>query len=245
MTEPAETNEAQNPLTKPKFIISAVVVALLVALGIIFALTPKGTETIASPAGTSAPATTGGPVNAPAEPSVCGLPDGDQSKPVTPPSNTKWELVGKFAVPTSPQGFGPGNTTEDGVRTCFAHSPNGALYAGVNMITLGSSGRGDLLAKYLIADGPERDKMLREETAAPPQTSETAAFQVSGFKIVDYSNNRAVVEYGLTTANGSSGSVSVVMQWQNGDWKWVVPPAGQSQVQQLSDLSGFIPWAGV
>ena len=41
MTEPT-VNEDQNPLTKPKFIISAVVVAIIVALGIILALLPKG-----------------------------------------------------------------------------------------------------------------------------------------------------------------------------------------------------------
>ena len=40
MTEPT-VNEDQNPLTKPKFIISAVVVAIIVALGIILALLPK------------------------------------------------------------------------------------------------------------------------------------------------------------------------------------------------------------
>jgi hypothetical protein len=241
MTEQAETNEAQNPLTKPKFIISAVVVALLVALGIILALLPKGSgEADPAPMASITSAATAQP-SAASDVSVCGLPDGSQSKPVTAPADTKWELVGKFAAPTSPKQYGPGRTA-DGLRTCFAHSPTGALYAGTNMIILGSSGRVDLLAQHLVAEGPERDKMLAQPATNAPQT---APFQLAGFKVVDYSGDRAVIEYGVTTANGSVGSFPIAMQWQAGDWKWVPPATGQPEAKQLADLNGFIRWAGV
>lgn len=242
MTETAETNEDQNPLTKPKFIISAVVVALIVALGIILALLPKGGGN-ADPAPTAD--NTGSATTQPitsAAGSVCGLPDGNQSKPVSAPADTKWELVGKFAAPTSPKQYGPGQTAANGLRTCFAHSPTGALYAGTNIIILGSSGRGDLLAQHLVVEGPERDKMLAQAATTAPQT---APFQLAGFKVVDYSGDRAVIEYGVTTANGSVGSFPIAMQWQAGDWKWVPPATGQPEAKQLSDLNGFIRWAGV
>ncbi|WP_395405699.1 hypothetical protein ACHMXB_22425 (plasmid) [Arthrobacter sp. UC242_113] len=241
MTEPT-VNEDQNPLTKPKFIISAVVVAIIVALGIILALLPKGGETpTAEPSNSgSTPASTQPSGSAAA--SVCGLPSGNQAKPATTPTDTKWELVGKIAAPTSPTKFGPGKTEANGLRSCFAHSPTGALYAGANMIVLGSSGRPDLLAQYLVAEGPERDKMLSE----PPTSAPTAApFQIAGYKVVDYTGDRAVIEYGLTAANGSVGSVPVAMQWQGGDWKWVLPATGMAEARQLSDLNGFINWAGV
>jgi hypothetical protein len=35
------------------------------------------------------------------------------------------------------------------------------------------------------------------------------------------------------------------MQWQGGDWKWVLPATGAAEARQLSDLNGFITWAGV
>lgn len=247
MTEPAETNEAQNPLTKPKFIISAVVVALLVALGLIFALTPRegGTATPTT-APNNSPSATSSQSSTSSSASVCGLPAGDQSKPAGPPADTKWELVGKFAAPTSPQQYGPGQTAANGLRSCFAHSPTGALYAGSNLIILGSSGRSGILAQHLVAEGPERNEMLNAaDTATPPQTSGPAPFQLAGFKITDYTGDRAVIDYGVTAANGSVGSFSIVMQWQDGDWKWAPPTTGHPESRQLSDLNGFISWAGV
>ena len=240
MTEPT-VNEDQNPLTKPKFIISAVVVALIVALGIILALLPRGGGSpTAEPSNPGSTTTSTQPIEAAA--SVCGLPSGDQAKPATTPTATKWELVGKIAAPTSPTQYGPGKTEANGLRSCFAHSPTGALFAGANMIVLGSSGRPDLLAQHLVVEGPERDKMLAEPPTSAPTT---APFQIAGYKIVDYAGDRAVIEYGLKAANGSVGSVPVAMQWQGGDWKWVLPATGMTEARQLSDLNGFISWAGV
>ncbi|MFF2317784.1 hypothetical protein ACFVTE_16120 [Arthrobacter sp. NPDC058097] len=241
MTEPT-MNEDQNPLTKPKFIISAVVVAIIAALGIILALLPKGGGNPAAEPSNSGSPTASTQPSQEAAASICGLPSGDQAKPATAPADTKWELVGKIAAPTSPTQFGPGKTEANGLRSCFAHSPTGALYAGANMIVLGSSGRPDLLAQYLVAEGPERDKMLSEPPTSAPTT---APFQIAGYKVVDYTGDRAVIEYGLTAANGSVGSVPVAVQWQGGDWKWVLPASGMAEARQLSDLNGFISWAGV
>jgi hypothetical protein len=241
MTEPT-VNEDQNPLNKPKFIISAVVVAIIVALGIILALVPRGGGTASPEPTTTSTSTSSGQPTASSAASICGLPSGDQAKPATAPADTKWELVGKIAAPTSPTQFGPGKTEANGLRSCFAHSPSGALYAGANMIVLGSSGRPDLLAQHLVVEGPERDKMLSEPPTSAPTT---APFQIAGYKVVDYTGDRAVIEYGLTAANGSVGSVPVAMQWQGGDWKWVLPATGMAEARQLSDLNGFISWAGV
>lgn len=242
MTEPIETNEDQNPLTKPKFIISAAVVAIIAALGIILALLPKGSGNAEPiPPASSTSSASSEPSDSSAA-SICGLPEGNQDKPVAAPAGTTWELVGKFAAPASPKQFGPGLTTSDGFRSCFAHSPTGALYAGINMIIMGSSGRSDLLAEHLVVEGQERDKMLQESVT---QTPETAPFQLAGYKVIDYSDDRAVIEYGVTTENGSVGSFPIAMQWQEGDWKWVPPATGQPEAKQLPDLDGFIPWAGV
>ncbi|QOT19807.1 hypothetical protein [Paenarthrobacter sp. YJN-5] len=241
MTEPT-VNEDQNPLTKPKFIIAAVVVAIIIALGVILALIPKGSGSpTADPSTTAANTPSAQPSDTSAA-SICGLPAGNQAKPATTPTDTKWELIGKIAAPTAPKQYGPGKTAADGLRSCFAHSPTGALYAGANLIILGSSGRPNILAQHLVVDGPQRDKMLAApETSAPT----TAPFQLVGYKILDYTGDRAVVEYGIKTANGSVGSVPVAMQWQDGDWKWVLPATGQPETRQLTDLSGFIDWAGV
>ena len=242
MTDPT-VNEEQSPLTKPKFIISAVVVAIIVALGIILALVPKGGGT-PSPGPTNAgPSTGSSQTSATTAASVCGLPSGDQTKPATEPADTKWELVGKIAAPTSPKRFGPGKTESNGLRSCFAHSPTGALFAGANVVILSSSGRNDLVLQHLTVDSPERDKMLQSPAAA--NNSGSPSFQLAGFKVTDYSGDRAVIEYGFKVSNGTFGSLPVVLQWADGDWKAVPPASGQPEGKQLADLSGFIPWAGV
>jgi hypothetical protein len=240
MTEPT-VNEDQSPLTKPKFIISAVVVAIIVALGIILALLPKGGGT-ASPKPDSTSTSTSNQPTATSGTSVCGLPSGDQAKPATTPADTKWELVGKIAAPTSPTQFGPGKTEANGLRSCFAHSPTGALYAAANMTALSSAGKAELVYEQLAVPGPERDAVLNSTPTAAPN-SVTA--QLAGFTFRSYEAERAVIDLAFMGSNGTFVSIPVPLQWYEGDWKLIVPATGDTGARQLTDLSGYIEWAGV
>nr|WP_015061728.1 hypothetical protein [Arthrobacter sp. 31.31]AFK88735.1 hypothetical protein [Arthrobacter sp. 31.31] len=241
MTEPT-VNEDQNPLTKPKFIISAVVVAIIVALGIMLALIPKGGGT-PSPEPSNAGTSTGsGQPSATSAASVCGLPSGDQAKPATAPADTKWELVGKIAAPTSPKQFGPGKTEANGLRSCFAHSPMGALYAAVNVTALSGSGKAALVYEQLAVPGPERDALLRSSPSAAP---ESVAAQLAGFTVRSYDQERAVIDLAFKGANGAFISIPVPLQWFGGDWKIIVPATGDTGARQIADLSGYIEWSGV
>lgn len=240
MTEPT-VNEDQNPLTKPKFIISAVVVAIIVALGIILALIPKGGgNPTAEPSTTGSRTATAQP-SATAE-SVCGLPSGNQAKPATTPTDTKWELVGKIAAPTAPAEFGPGKTEANGLRSCFAHSPTGALYAASNVAVLSATGKARLVYEQLAVPSPERDALL--DQPEPEETSSVTA-QIAGFQIRSYDTDRAVIAIAAKGSNGALVSVPVPLQWHGGDWKVVVPATGSTGGGQISDLSGYIPWSGV
>lgn len=241
MTEPT-MNEDQNPLTKPKFIISAVVVALIVALGIILALLPRGGGTPAAEPSTSGPTTASTQPSAAAAASICGLPAGDQAKPATAPADTKWELVGKIAAPTSPTQFGPGKTEANGLRSCFAHSPTGALYAAANMTALSAAGKADLVYQQLAVPSPERDAVLKSSPTTAPN-SVTA--QMAGFTFRSYEADRAVIDLAFKGANGTFVSIPVPLQWYGGDWKFVVPATGDTGARQITDLGGYIEWSGV
>ena len=242
MTETAETNEDQNPLTKPKFIISAVVVAIIVALGIILALVPKGSGTAdPAPAASNTSSASEQPSSS-ATASVCGLPYGDQSKPASAPADTKWELVGKIAAPTSPKQYGPGTTAANGLRSCFAHSPHGALYAAANVTTLSATGKARLVFEELAVPSPERDAILQQPE---PSTSNDLTAQIAGFAIRSYSTDRAVIDMAFKGDNGAFVSIPVPLQWYGGDWKIIVPATGSTGSQQIRDLSGYVPWAGV
>ncbi|MDQ0867380.1 hypothetical protein [Arthrobacter globiformis] len=241
MTEPT-VNEDQNPLTKPKFIISAVVVAIMVALGIILALLPKGGGNPTAEPSNSGSATASAQPSATAAASVCGLPSGDQAKPVTTPTDTKWELVGKIAAPTSPTQFGPGKTEANGLRSCFAHSPTGALYAASNVAVLSATGKARLVYEQLAVPSPERDALLNQPE---PQETSAVTAQIAGFQIRSYDADRAVIVIAAKGSNGALVSVPVPLQWHGGDWKVVVPATGSTGGGQISDLSGYIPWSGV
>ncbi|KSU70033.1 hypothetical protein GA0061083_0082 [Pseudarthrobacter enclensis] len=241
MTEPT-VNEDQNPLTKPKFIIAAVVVAIIVALGIILALLPRGGgDPTGEPSNTGTTTPSAQP-SAATDASICGLPSGDQAKPATTPTDTKWELVGKIAAPTSPTQYGPGKTDTSGLRSCFAHSPTGALYAAANMTALSSAGKADLVYEQLAVPSPERDAVLKSTPTAAPN-SVTA--QLAGFAFRSYEADRAIVDLAFKGSNGTFVSIPVPLQWYEGDWKLVVPATGDTGARQLTDLGGYIDWAGV
>lgn len=241
MTEPT-VNEDQNPLTKPKFITAAVVVAIVVALGIILALLPRGGgDPTAEPTNTGTTTPSAQP-SAAADLSICGLPAGDQTKPATTPTDTKWELVGKIAAPTSPTQYGPGKTDTNGLRSCFAHSPTGALYAAANVTVLSATGKARLVYEQLAVPGPERDALLDQPD---PQETSTVTAQIAGFQIRSYEADRAVVVIAAKGSNGALISVPVPLQWHGGDWKVVVPATGSTGGGQITDLSGYISWSGV
>ena len=241
MTEPT-VNEDQNPLTKPKFIISAVVVAIIVALGIILALIPKGSQAPTADPGTTGTSAASAQPSAAAAASVCGLPAGSQAKPATTPADTKWELIGKIAAPTSPKQYGPGKTAANGLRSCFAHSPTGALYAAASMTALSSVGKAALVYEHLAVPSPERDAVLK---SSPTAATNSVTAQLAGFTFRSYDEDRAVIDLAFKGANGALVSIPVPLQWYEGDWKFVVPATGDTGARQISDLGGYIEWAGV
>ncbi|UOD83459.1 hypothetical protein [Paenarthrobacter ureafaciens] len=241
MTEPT-VNEDQNPLTKPKFIISAVVVAIIVALGIILALIPKGGGTPTADPTTTGTSTASAQPTATAAASICGLPAGSQTKPATTPTDTKWELIGKIAAPTAPKQYGPGKTAANGLRSCFAHSPTGALYAAANVTVLSATGKARLVYEQLAVPSPERDALLNQPQ---PQETSSVTAQIAGFQIRSYEADRAVIVIAAKGSNGALVSVPVPLQWHGGDWKVVVPATGSTGGGQISDLSGYVTWSGV
>ena len=242
MSQPTEGQgppRDQSPWTRPWFIASAAVVVVLAALGIAYVALPSPSAGQAPAPAPPATAT----ATAQAGQSVCGLPAGDQRYPsVGLP--TKWELLGRVAVPTDPKGIGPGRT--DGpVRTCYQHSPTGALYAAANLVGLGFMPEGPtLIYKDLMARSPERDRLLATPPAETPEDP-SLSLQIGGFKVVSYTGDSAQIALGVKVVQGSAasaGSITAALRWEDGDWKAV--PEGTTSLTEVKDLSGFVPWAG-
>lgn len=234
--------------TKPTFIISAIAVVLLIGTGIIlFAFLGNNEESDAAPPATNAPtATTAEPVLGE---SVCGLEATGGTTLTSAPDDVEWEFLGGIAAPKSAE-HGPGVVDEGtGVRSCYSHTPEGALLSLAGRIA--ASGDPDLLletTRALSLDGPGKELSIQriEEriasgaTAAPP-------IRIEGFRVLSYSNEQATLE---VVASADSGSelmyltTSAIMEWHEGDWYVKFEDDGSSgPVEgQVSDLSGYVPW---
>lgn len=250
MSQSTESTTESNPFTKPGFIIAAALAVALIAATIVIFLLPKGqgnAQPAPAPAETNGSATASPSASAGADKSVCGLPSSSEALLGSAPTS-EWELVGKMATPTDPK-IGPGTTDESGFRSCFAHSPTGALYAAMNVAALGSSGSTELqqkLADKLLVPGTGREAAMRE-VAADTSTAPSTPIQVEGFLIKSYTSSEADIDLAFSTETGALGSTTFSMRWLDGDWK--VKPADNGvtfgNISQLRDLSGFILWSGV
>ncbi len=234
-----------SPWTRPRFLVAAALVLLLVIAGIVLAVLPSnsnGPTPTPSPSSTPTPSQSATP--AAAGESKCGLPAGSQTTPAAPPAGATWELFGTFAAP-SIEDVGPGVVDPDGVRSCFAHSPTGALLAAINFwamtgldLTLGVDPR-------LTADTPERAALAEQYAAEPPTPSTGVTYQVAGFQFRGVTDDSLVVDVAIRTATGAVGVVPTPLRWEDGDWKLVVPASGDTGTKQLPNLAGFVLWAGV
>ncbi|MBU2698559.1 hypothetical protein [Pimelobacter sp. 30-1] len=143
--------------------------------------------------------------------STCGLPDGDQTVPTAAPADVTWEVVNGIALPRS-AAFGPGEVSSGGKdRSCFAHSPMGAVFFALN----GS-------AKY----GKDQSGV------------EIAGFRMTDYT-TNRATLDIAIRVTEGPGSGRLGSAPVVIVWSNGDWS--LDPGSESVVPiALADLTGFV-----
>lgn len=218
---------------------AAVIVLVLVGLG--FVLLSPGGNGQADPAparSTPAPAssqTTAGPSGR------CDVRVGDQTVPRKAPK-TEWKLRDGVALPAS--AAGPAQSLS-GVGRCYARSPEGVLLAAANYALGTQLPSRKELVEQRVTPGPEKDAALRAVATMAPAAETTGRGQVAGFRILSYTKDSGVVAVALQK-QGAYVVVTYPMVWSADDWKVDGnPPGGMPAVQTPSDLSGFIPWAGV
>ncbi|MEW5096059.1 hypothetical protein [Clavibacter michiganensis] len=195
----------------------------------------------ASPASPSASALPDGAA------SVCGLPGYEETSSLDTAPATTWKLVGTVAVPDDPQGAGPGVTGSDGIRSCYAHTATGALYAVANYIGQSTDGRLKSHIADLAAPGPGKDAAAAKAGASSTSSS-SVRLQISGFKIESYSPSETTVDVAaaVTSQGNALVSMPMILKWVDGDWKFELADDGTLPLDssQLQSLGGYIPWAG-
>lgn len=244
MASASDPHDEHSPWTQRGFIVAAALVGAIALIGVIVAIAGGGGDEAPAQPAQSPP-----PVNAAPAPatggSVCGLPRGDQDVPTAAPPDTRWELVGSMAAPQAPRRVGPGRRTE-GIPTCFARSPLGALYAAVNFWASSTAKPAARVYEVLAADTALRDRIIREARKTPEgRLDRNTTFQVAAFDYVSYDPGAAALELVFRIADGSFLRVPVALRWERGDWKYVIAPDGESGGSSLSNLDGYSEWSGV
>ncbi len=239
MPSTSEDDAPKNPLTQPAFLGAGVIVALIIVLGLVlaFSSSDQGPKAASTAPRQTAPTTTTDAKTA--SDSVCGLPPGDQEVPTKAPTGTRWELVGKMIAPTAPAAQGPGRGV-GGIRTCFQHSPAGALYAAVNFwATLTAQTEAETYQE-LAVKSPERDRAIAAAT-----DDKLVGLQVAGFAFSAYEPDRASVRLAFRMEDGRLVSADTPLIWNDGDWRYKIPlDQGAGSVAQLASLDTFIAWKG-
>lgn len=251
MSDGSYDSDGTNTWMQPRFVLAAVVVALIAVFAVVLTITGPADSNDRDPT----PRTNSATPSAEPDPagdsdSACGLEAGDQTIPVTAPADTQWELVGTVAAPTAPDTIGPG-VVDDGLRSCFARSPTGALYAAVNFIATASDpALRQQAVRSLTASGPGRDRALREVEG--PQNASGNSVQLGGFTILNYSDEAATVDLAFRATRPGETVAGLVhlplsLRWEDGDWKAAVPPTGElfPGLGPIPDLTGYAAWSGV
>lgn len=235
-----DNTQPANPFTSRGFIAAAIVVGVILLAGVIVlvsALTAPKDDPVPTPTASSGPVASGD------DRSTCGLEGFETESSLTAAPETDWELVGTVAAPTDEDGAGPGVIESDGFRSCYAHTAEGALYAAVNFVALGTDGTLRDRLTDLVAEGPGKDAIANSEGTGDPSNSRA---QVAGFKVSTYTDEAATIDLALNYNTGQLVSVPLKLIWEGGDWKLVLTDEGELPLSpsELQSLGGYIPWAG-
>lgn len=179
----------------------------------------------------------------------CKIKAGDQRILSSAPTSVIWRFEGGLMVPTK-QTIGPGGRDGDGVSSCFAHSPIGAVFAAMH--TLAQVRDESIAAEVLerrMAANPGRTRALAEARANrrnPTPGRAQTDLQFAGFKIVDYTPARAVISLAVQTDVEHIGGMAVTLRWVDGDWKIALRSDGSisGDPDVLSALDGYVRFRG-
>lgn len=244
MTDHSETDDNSTWWRTPRFLISAVLVALLIMLGFLLWLWPDGEEqsqATPAPTTTSAPSSDGE--------SVCGLDATGGTTLTKAPEDVEWTALGAIYAPSSEE-HGPGTVDEPtGVRSCYSHTPEGALLATTNILTSGNDPQLLLdTIKAQAVDGPGKDVAIGQvQQRLNSGDTSTLPLKVAGFRLLSYTGDMATVEVVVAADDGTEDiymTTGVDLVWTEGDWHVSFQENGDPGPVsgQVSDLTGYIEW---
>ncbi len=256
------------------FVASAIVIGAVVVCLVVWLVAGSGSGTPSGQQSPSVTPTLGGPTDGPTDdpteppatpdaptttrtPSAPVNPDGTggcraknppQRIPREAPGAVSWQFETNMLIPLQAQG-GPAVEDSKGLRSCFAHSPTGAVLAA--MVTLGQIRNPQLTEAVLrtrIAPGEGRNLALKAVRTSPTPRNTGQTSQFTGFKVIDYLPNRAIVSIAVRLDSQKVAGLPVTLLWIGNDWKLVLQPDGSFNgavaPDVLQSLEGYVRFGG-
>jgi hypothetical protein len=179
--------------------------------------------------------------------SVCGLPAVELAGGLDVAPAATWEMLGTTWVPGSDEA-GPGLVDDEtGLRTCFAQTPTGALFAAINVGAAGSTpATARQSIERLLQAGPGRDDELAKFDADPDAGAAAGdRIEFVGFSVPAYGGTSAKVDLLVHVVGTGVYMASMVdLVWDGGDWKVKVVDdvVGIETSAASAGTAGYVPF---
>ncbi|MFI5735953.1 hypothetical protein ACIA49_37920 [Kribbella sp. NPDC051587] len=170
----------------------------------------------------------------------CKTANPPQGIPRVAPVGVTWQFEDDMLFPAQ-QAAGPAAMDRNGVRSCFAHSPTGAVFA--TFVLLAQIKNPALTADVLatrVAPGPGRNAAIAQNRATPTPRDENQSGQFAGFKVIDYQPDRAIISIAVRFDERTVGALPVTMVWNGKDWQGKLQPDGSFNGSTQPDLLGSL-----
>lgn len=198
------------------------------------------TEEPTQPPATPDPTTTPKPTPPVLGTGGCKTAKPPQGIPRVAPVGVTWQFESDMLFPLQQQA-GPAAMDRNGVRSCFAHSPTGAVFA--TFVLLAQIKNPVLTADVLatrVAPGPGRDAAVAQNRATPTPRDENRSGQFAGFKVIDYEPDRAIISIAVRFDERTIGALPVTMIWTGKDWQGKLQADGSFNGSTQPDLLGSL-----
>lgn len=164
----------------------------------------------------------------------CSLDAQDQEKPGSAPDVT-WKLYAEqVKLPTSEK-LGPGKQAGK-FWQCWAHSPKGAVLAGIGLVADFTFGG----VKEAANPSDEREEVFESQQSADASN----IGEVRGFKLLQYDGTTAKLSYLLRDGTDET-SLDLTIEWNSeaGDWRLALDKAvPEAELLYSSDVAGYTTW---
>jgi hypothetical protein len=185
--------------------------------------------------------------------SVCGLPgSGDQTTLAAAPHVDEWRYENQTLWPYPySKAYGPGVVAGNGMRSCFSHNPEGALFAASNIAAMTTDQ--NLMsdpdnAISMFGKGSQFDRLaakIRQLGSFPVGSATDSRGAPAGFRMLDFTDTEATVDLGFVgTSSGQSVNLSIVyhLVWSDGDWKLRSEKDIPITSAVVPSFSGYVEW---